>query len=78
MGCNLLIAESRGLTLESRQQVSLWMRMLNTSRNLINWLYTAIAHESWIDYMNHPSEGLTGAVRWAKSVDLPLNQIADG
>jgi MFS family permease len=24
---------------------------------------TAIAHESWIEYMNNPSEGLTGAVR---------------
>ncbi|KAL2815655.1 general substrate transporter [Aspergillus granulosus] len=23
---------------------------------------TTIAHESWIDYMNHPSKGLTGAV----------------
>ncbi|KAL2872304.1 putative MFS monosaccharide transporter (Hxt8) [Aspergillus lucknowensis] len=23
---------------------------------------TTIAHESWIEYMNHPSEGLTGAV----------------
>ncbi|KAL4783626.1 general substrate transporter [Aspergillus varians] len=23
---------------------------------------TTIAHESWIDYMNHPSEGMTGAV----------------
>ncbi|KAJ5986671.1 Major facilitator superfamily domain general substrate transporter [Penicillium sp. IBT 35674x] len=23
---------------------------------------TTIAHESWIDYMNHPSDGLTGAV----------------
>lgn len=49
------------------------MRMLNTFFKLINWLYTAIAHESWIDYMNHPSEGLTGAVRWVGSVDLPLS-----
>jgi hypothetical protein len=24
---------------------------------------TAIAHKSWIDYMGHPSKGLTGAVR---------------
>lgn len=24
---------------------------------------TAIAHQSWIDYMGHPSKGLTGAVR---------------
>lgn len=23
---------------------------------------TAIAHQSWIDYMGHPSNGLTGAV----------------
>lgn len=53
------------------------MRMLKISHNLINWLYTAIAHESWIDYMNHPSEGLTGAVRWVGSAELPLNQIAD-
>jgi MFS family permease len=51
--------------------------MLNISHNLINWLYTAIAHESWIDYMNHPSEGLTGAVRWIACIDVPPNQIAD-
>lgn len=24
---------------------------------------TAIAHQSWVDYMHHPSHGLTGAVR---------------
>ncbi|KAJ4305021.1 hypothetical protein N0V90_000550 [Kalmusia sp. IMI 367209] len=24
--------------------------------------FTAIAHQSWIDYMNHPSNGITGAV----------------
>lgn len=23
---------------------------------------TTIAHKSWVDYMNHPSNGLTGAV----------------
>lgn len=23
---------------------------------------TTIAHESWIEYMNHPSDGMTGAV----------------
>lgn len=53
------------------------MRMLNKSHNLTNWLLTAIAHESWIDYMNHPSKGLTGAVRWVGSVDLLLNQVAE-
>jgi hypothetical protein len=23
---------------------------------------TTIAHDSWVNYMNHPSDGLTGAV----------------
>ena len=35
----------------------------------------AIAHESWIDYMDHPSTGLTGAVSHlpGRLLALPLN-----
>ena len=32
----------------------------------------AIAHKSWVAYMNHPSHGLTGAV---SAGPLPVNSI---
>jgi choline-glycine betaine transporter len=40
--------------------IELWLILINN---------TAIAHQSWIDYMGHPSKGLTGAVRLSSPLD---------
>lgn len=39
------------------------MTLVATSPELIlTAIATAIAHDSWINYMDHPSKGVTGAV----------------
>lgn len=50
---------SRALTPVSQRQVCSSISPL-IQETLTSTL--AIAHQSWIDYMNHPSKGLTGAV----------------